>query len=117
MVENSVPALFSQSMIIENSEIGYFHGRKRPPGGFVTLGELRGKDVLTVAMPRSLRKGARTRMSPNRSGSSFRDGAMTALGGKISYGCPSLLLGRGDIVAQEEPQSDSWASDKDLWKS
>jgi hypothetical protein len=23
--------LFSQSMIIENSEIGYFHGRKRPP--------------------------------------------------------------------------------------
>src|SRR5271165_1827795 len=58
-------------------------------------------------------KGAGTRMSPNRSGSSFRDGAMTALGGKISYGCPRYCLARG-IVAREEPQSDSWASGKDL---
>src|ERR1700678_3451555 len=30
-------------MIIENSEVGYFHGRKRPPSGFVTLEKLRGK--------------------------------------------------------------------------
>jgi len=41
---------------------------------------------------------------------------MTALGGKISCGCPRYCLAR-DIVAREEPQSDSWASDKDLWKS
>jgi len=41
---------------------------------------------------------------------------MTALGGKISYGCPGYCLAR-DIVAREEPQTASWASDKDLWKS
>jgi hypothetical protein len=29
----------------------------------------------------------------------------------------SLLLGQVDIVARGEPQSTSWASDKDLWKS
>ena len=29
----------------------------------------------------------------------------------------SLLLRQVDIVAREEPQSTSWASDKDLWKS
>jgi hypothetical protein len=42
---------------------------------------------------------------------------MSALGGKISYGCPELLLGQKDIVARGEPQSTSEASDKDLWKS
>jgi len=42
---------------------------------------------------------------------------MTALGGKISYGCPQLLLSQVDIVARGEPQSTSWAGDKDLWKS
>ncbi len=41
---------------------------------------------------------------------------MTALGGKISYGCPRYCLAR-DIVAREEPQSASWANDKDLGKS
>ena len=45
-----------------------------------------------------------------------RDGALSALGGKISYACPRYCLAR-DIVAREEPQSASWASDKDLWKS
>ena len=29
----------------------------------------------------------------------------------------SLLLSQVDIVARGEPQSTSWASDKDLWKS
>ncbi len=42
---------------------------------------------------------------------------MTALSGKISYGCLRLLLSQVDIIAGEEPQSTSSASDKDLWKS
>ena len=39
-------------MIIENSEIGYFHGRKRP-SVVLTLEKLRGKDVLTIANARN----------------------------------------------------------------
>src|SRR3984957_12045841 len=49
------------------------------------------------------------RERPNGGGSSFRDGAMTALGGKISHGCPCIAW-LGDIVARGEPQSTSWVS-------
>ena len=36
---------------------------------------------------------------------------MTALSGKISYGCPRYCFSQGAIVAREEPQSASQARD------
>ena len=48
-----------------------------------SLQPVRGSTSRHPAQLSSLRKGARARTSPNRGVSSFSDGAMTALGGKI----------------------------------
>ena len=42
---------------------------------------------------------------------------MSALSGKISYGCPRYCLARGASSPEESRESTSRASDKDLWKS
>ena len=41
---------------------------------------------------------------------------MSALGDKISYGCPLVLLGQGGSSPAESCKRTSWASDKDLRK-
>ncbi len=54
--------------------------------------------------------------APNMSASSFRDGAMTALGGKISYGCPRYCLAKR-TSSPEESRKAFHGRRKDLWKS